>query len=106
MNAVSMIGTILSWFVTPRVGRRPMYLWGLFAMLWTLLIVGFMGIPSTTSNSIQWASGGVLIINILVYFFTIGPVCFTYMLPNHYIPANVSTDCDQHRARSSLRPAP
>ena len=77
MNGVSCIGTISSWFLTPRVGRRPMYLWGLMGMLMTLLIVGFMGIPSPTSTAISWASGGILIVNMLLYFLTVGPVCFT-----------------------------
>ncbi len=77
MNAVSCIGTIASWFLTPRVGRRPMYLWGLVGMLMTLLAVGFMGIPSHPTAGIQWASGGVLIVNMLLYFLTVGPVCFT-----------------------------
>ncbi|KAI1612341.1 putative maltose permease [Exophiala viscosa] len=77
MNAVSCIGTVSSWFLTPRVGRRPMYLWGLIGMLMTLLTVGFMGIPSHATNGIQWASGGVLIVNMLLYFLTVGPVCFT-----------------------------
>jgi len=77
MNAVSCIGTISSWFLTPRVGRRPMYLWGLIGMLGTLLIVGFMGIPTPTPTSISWACGAILIINMLLYFLTVGPVCFT-----------------------------
>ena len=77
LNAVSCIGTVSSWFLTPRVGRRPMYLWGLVGMFITLVIVGFMGIPSHTGNGIEWASGGVLIVNMLLYFLTVGPVCFT-----------------------------
>ena len=77
MNAVSCIGTIASWFLTPRVGRRPMYLWGLVGMLATLLTVGFLGIPSPTSVKLSWACGGILILNMLLYFLTVGPVCFT-----------------------------
>ncbi|KAK5169902.1 uncharacterized protein LTR77_005880 [Saxophila tyrrhenica] len=77
MNAVSCIGTVASWFLVPKVGRRPMYLYGLLGMLATLLIVGFLGIPSPTSDSISWACGSILIINMLLYFLTVGPVCFT-----------------------------
>lgn len=76
MNAVSCVGTVSSWFLTPRVGRRPMYLWGLCGMLVTLVAVGFLGIPAPTA-AISWACGSFLLINMLLYFLTVGPVCFT-----------------------------
>jgi len=54
-----------------------MYLWGLVGMLATLMIVGFLGIPSPSSTKLSWGCGGILIINMLLYFLTVGPVCFT-----------------------------
>ena len=77
MNGVSFVSTITSWFLSPRVGRRTSYLWGMSAQLVTLLVIGFMGIPTAKTAGIQWATGGVLIFNVLCYMLTLGPVCYT-----------------------------
>jgi SP family general alpha glucoside:H+ symporter-like MFS transporter len=76
VNAISCLGTISSWFITPHVGRCTLYVSGLAAMLATELIVGFMYIPSNPSSSTGWAAGAILILNVLAFFVTVGPVCY------------------------------
>lgn len=77
MTALNCAGTIISWFVSSYLGRRTMYLLGLSGMLLSEIIVGCFGIPHFTGLGLVWASGAVLIANNLIYYLTIGPVCFT-----------------------------
>lgn len=58
--ALGAIGTILSWFLMSRVGRRTLYLYGLLALLSLLLIIGSM-----------------LLVYTFTYDSTIGPVCYS-----------------------------
>ena len=58
------------------VGRRTIYVWGLFAMTVILLIIGILGIPAHQSN-ISWGVGSLLLIYTFVYDFTVGPVCYS-----------------------------
>ena len=43
--AVGLVGTIISWFLLPRFGRRTLYLAGLAVMTLMLFFIGFIGIP-------------------------------------------------------------
>jgi MFS transporter, SP family, general alpha glucoside:H+ symporter len=47
--AMGAVGTILSWFLMPHIGRRALYLWGLAALCILLVIVGGMGVAGTAS---------------------------------------------------------
>ena len=74
-NAIALVGTILAWFVLPRVGRRRLYLVGLTTLFLLLLAVGFMGIPEPAPG-LGWASGALMMIYVLTYDMTVGPVCY------------------------------
>ncbi|KAF2152184.1 sugar transporter [Myriangium duriaei CBS 260.36] len=74
-NAIALIGTILAWFVLPRIGRRTLFLVGLIVMFTILMAVGFMGIPSVQPE-LGWASGSLMMIFVLTYDLTVGPVCY------------------------------
>ncbi|KAI1015370.1 hypothetical protein LB504_010891 [Fusarium proliferatum] len=74
-SAVSVLGTLGAWFLLPRAGRRRLYLVGLCTMLTLLMTIGFMGIPSR-QQSIGWASGALMIVFVIVFSLTIGPVCY------------------------------
>lgn len=74
-SAVSVLGTLEAWFLLPRVGRRRLYLVGLCVMVTLLLTIGFMGIPARR-DSIGWASGALMIVFVIVFSLTIGPVCY------------------------------
>ena len=75
-NAIAICGTVASWSLMPRVGRRTLYMFGLCVLLSCLLIVGFLGIPSASDSALGWASGAFLIIFVFTYDLTIGPVCY------------------------------
>ncbi|KAJ9480383.1 putative Maltose permease MAL31 (putative) [Pseudozyma hubeiensis] len=75
MYALGALGTISSWFLVNRVGRRQMYLWGQCVMFSTMLITGILGFVHQTT-AVSWAIGAMLLICTFVYDLTVGPICF------------------------------
>lgn len=57
------------------VGRRTLYLYGLGANFFILVIVGFLGIPQP-SDAIAYATGVFLYLFTFIYDITVGPVCY------------------------------
>jgi SP family general alpha glucoside:H+ symporter-like MFS transporter len=74
-TCLGFVGTVVSWFIMPHVGRRRLYLVGLSTMFTILLLIGFMGIPAPQSG-LNWASAACLIVFVFVYDLTVGPVCY------------------------------
>ncbi|KAF5634515.1 general alpha-glucoside permease [Fusarium sp. NRRL 25303] len=74
-SAMAIVGTFLSWFLLPHVGRRTLYVSGLAILFTILIIVGCMGIPAPQA-SLGWASGVFLMFFVITYDLTIGPVCY------------------------------
>jgi len=66
---------ILAWFGMRRIGRRALYLGGLFVSLVILIVTGCVGILPET-NPTSWALGSLIIVLTFVYDFTVGPVCY------------------------------
>ena len=52
--ALGAVGTILSWFLMTRVGRRTLHLYGTFTLFWLLLIIGFVSL-APQSSTMNWA---------------------------------------------------
>ncbi|KAL3462692.1 general substrate transporter [Aspergillus heterothallicus] len=75
LNALAFCATLGSWFVMRWVGRRRLYLCGISIMLLMLLIVGFIGIPATSSGT-SYASAAMMMLFVVAYDLTVGPVCY------------------------------
>ncbi|KAI0017655.1 sugar transporter [Xylariomycetidae sp. FL0641] len=71
--AIAFAGTLTSWFIQTKCGRRETYLWGLVAMLPPMLIVGFIDLAPASEN-IRWAQAALLLVWFFLYGSTIGPV--------------------------------
>ena len=71
---IGAIGTILSWFLMAKFGRRALYLWGQIAMAAVLLIVGFLGIAPASASGAQWGIGAMILLYTFLYDMTVGPV--------------------------------
>ncbi|GAQ12213.1 maltose permease MAL31 [Aspergillus lentulus] len=72
---LAIAGGVISWFLMPHVGRRRLYLSGLFVMFLTLLTAGCVSVASTARWHL-WALGSLLIFLTFVYNITIGPICY------------------------------
>lgn len=75
-NGIALVGTVATWFIMPKVGRRRLYITGLSIMFTILLAVGFMGIPPAGIPAIGYASGSIMMIFVLTYDLTVGPVAY------------------------------
>ncbi|KAJ7488343.1 trehalose transport-related protein [Mycena latifolia] len=74
LNSMFIIGTVASWFLLGRFGRRTIYIFGLALMAATLLIIGALGFSS--SSAAKWVSGGLLVFLNFAYNATLGAVCY------------------------------
>ncbi|TVY87189.1 Maltose permease [Lachnellula willkommii] len=74
--ALGMIGTVGSWFLMSRAGRRTLYLNGSCIMFALLIIIGFTAIAPSSNTPSRWAIGSMLLIFTFIYDLTVGPVCY------------------------------
>ncbi|GAA6008278.1 hypothetical protein JCM10207_000064 [Rhodosporidiobolus poonsookiae] len=74
--ALGMVGTICSWLLMSRFGRRPLYFYGLVILALMLMIIGGLGCTPEDSSA-SWGVGAMLLVYTAVYDATIGPVCYT-----------------------------
>jgi SP family general alpha glucoside:H+ symporter-like MFS transporter len=75
--ALGIVGTIGSFFLLSRAGRRTLYLHGSIALFALLLIIGFTAIAPATNIPSRWAIGIMLLLFTFIYDLSVGPVCFT-----------------------------
>lgn len=73
--ALGIVGTIGSWFLMAKVGRRTIHFSGLCCQLILLVIVGSLSFSN--SNNSVWVIGAMLIVFTFVYDFTVGPVTYS-----------------------------
>ncbi|KFY23853.1 hypothetical protein V493_05587 [Pseudogymnoascus sp. VKM F-4281 (FW-2241)] len=76
-QALGVVGTLLSWFLISRAGRRTIYLSGVAILCVILMIVGFISLAPSSNTSAAWAIGVMLLVFTFVYDFTVGPVCYS-----------------------------
>lgn len=74
-SVLALVATGCAWFLLQRIGRRTLYLTGLSVMFTVLLIVGFLGIPGI-SAALGYASGALMMLFVVTYDLTVGPVCY------------------------------
>lgn len=75
-TAIAWTGTVLSWFLLKRFGRRTIYLTGFTILTSVLLLIGILACPPQTS-AIKWAQSGIVLGWVATYAMTIGPLAFT-----------------------------
>ena len=70
-----LLGTIASWWLMAKMGRRPIYFYGLVMLAILLSSVGFTAFIKGKSGG--WATGSILCVYTLIYDLTIGPICYS-----------------------------
>ena len=71
---LGIVGTVSSWFLSQKVGRRKIYLTGLSTMSLLMLLVG--GLGTSSSKSAKWGVGTLLLLFTFVYDLSVGPMCY------------------------------
>ncbi|OJJ45236.1 hypothetical protein ASPZODRAFT_143882 [Penicilliopsis zonata CBS 506.65] len=77
LYVMGALGTISSWLLMMKMGRRTLYLSGQAAMALLLFIIGLLGLTSPHNKAAQWAIGSMLLVYTFVYDATVGPVCYS-----------------------------
>lgn len=77
MYVMGAIGTVTSWLLMGKMGRRTMYLSGQASMALLLFVIGLLGLVSPNNSGAQWAIGSMLLLYTFVYDATVGPVCYS-----------------------------
>ncbi|RMY41722.1 hypothetical protein D0865_12212 [Hortaea werneckii] len=75
LYALGLVGTICSWFLMSRFGRRTLYLWGQILMGLVLFLIAFISLSD--SGGAQWAVAAMMLVYTFVYDATVGPVCYS-----------------------------
>lgn len=75
LYALGLVGTICSWFLMSRFGRRTLYLWGQILMALVLFLTAFISLSD--SGGAQWAVAAMMLVYTFVYDATVGPVCYS-----------------------------
>ncbi|KAI7482391.1 sugar porter family MFS transporter [Hortaea werneckii] len=75
LYALGLVGTICSWFLMSRFGRRTLYLWGQILMGLVLFLIAFISLSD--SGGAQWAIAAMMLVYTFVYDATVGPVCYS-----------------------------
>jgi len=72
---LASIGTIISWGLISRFGRRTLYVAGLGACTGLLLLTGILASVSD-SVALSYGQAGLIVVWLLVFYLTVGPVCY------------------------------
>ena len=73
---IVLLGSVGSWFLMARVGRRTLYLYGLFAMSVLLLAIGGCGV-ARKSEATSWAAGSLILVYTFFYNITVGSLGYS-----------------------------
>lgn len=76
-NGLAFIGTVLSWLLITRFGRRTIYVTGLAILTTVMLLIGFISLAPSSNSGAMWAQSSMMLIWIFFYDLTIGPLAFT-----------------------------
>lgn len=77
ISCSGLVACFAAWFVMTRLGRRFLYVWGLFVMVVILLIIGFIGLAPAGNASASWAVAAMIIIMLVFFQLSLGPICYT-----------------------------
>ena len=91
-TAVAFCGTIASWFILARVGRRTIFTTGMGVLCITLLIIGIVSSASTSDNA-KWVGGAFCVFWLFIYSLTVGPVAYTIVSETSAIRVRAKTVC-------------
>ncbi|EOD47665.1 hypothetical protein VE02_06355 [Neofusicoccum parvum] len=74
--ALACVGTAVSWFLMAAAGRRAIYVAGLAALAALMCAVGLIEVAAPDGPAASYAMGGVVLVWLFAYYFTVGPVCY------------------------------
>lgn len=77
VTAIAFTGTVCSWFLINRLGRRTIYVGGYAVLTLILLLIGILAAPAELNSNVKWGQSALCLIWVATYALTIGPLAFT-----------------------------
>lgn len=74
--AIGFVGTITSWVIMNRAGRRTIMVWGCFGLAALLLVLGLLTIPAKTNSGAKWAQASLMLVWTLLFSLSVGPLAY------------------------------
>jgi len=74
--AVGFVGTIVSWFLLVRFGRRTIYNTGLASLVILMFIIGILDCIPGRPSGVTWAESTLMLVWNFAYDLSVGPICF------------------------------
>lgn len=74
-TGMAFLGTVLSWFLIARIGRRTLYLWGEIILAALLILIGILSAATHNSASL-WVQASLCMIWLFIYSLTVGPIAY------------------------------
>lgn len=71
---MAFVGTILSWFILNRFGRRTIMVYGSCFLTMMLLIIGILTV--SRANGAKWAQGVLMMLWVFIFDLSIGPLAY------------------------------
>lgn len=75
-TGIAFIGTVISWFLLARFGRRTLYLSGMICLTFLLLLVGILASTSQGSG-VKWGQAALCLIWLFTYSSVRNPLSVT-----------------------------
>ncbi|EIT74098.1 putative transporter [Aspergillus oryzae 3.042] len=91
-TAISFVGTIISWFLLTRFGRRQLYVTGVACLTGFLLIIGITAAASESSSA-KWGQAAMCLVWLFTYSVTLGPVTYTIISETFSVHLRAKSVC-------------
>lgn len=77
VTGISWSGTVGSWFLLNKFGRRPIYVTGYLCLTILLFLIGILDIPAASTQNVKWVQAALTMLWVATYALSIGPLAFT-----------------------------
>ncbi|OQU96203.1 hypothetical protein CLAIMM_02316 [Cladophialophora immunda] len=74
--AIGFTGTVLSWFLITKFGRRSIFIVGLSIMALLMFAIAFAALAPASNKPSMWAQSIMLVIWVFMYDVSVGPLAF------------------------------
>jgi MFS transporter, SP family, general alpha glucoside:H+ symporter len=74
--AIGFFGTVTSWFLIAKFGRRSIFIVGLSLMCVLMFSIAFAALAPTSNKPSMWAQSIMLVIWVFLYDVSVGPLAF------------------------------
>lgn len=77
-TGIAFCGTIISWFLMVKFGRRTIFLTGFSCLVIFLYVIAIMSCTSAAdTDGVRYAQGTLCVLWLFVYSMTVGPIVYT-----------------------------